>query len=674
MTDTAKLDLRSMSITDDQKAKLKQLFPEVFNEDKIDFDKLKQTLGEDIDTGEERFGMTWPGKTDCFKVIQTPSIGTLKPAKDESVNWDTTENLFIEGDNLEVLKLLQGAYYGKVKMIYIDPPYNTGKEFIYPDNYSESLETYLAYTGQKDEEGRKFTTNAETSGRYHSKWLNMMYPRLFLARNLLRDDGVIFISIDDNEVKNLRAIMDDIFGEENFVALISVENNPKGRKNSKFISTSNDYCLIYAKEKNSSYFTENIPKNINDMTLDENGNYIHNSGKRVLVGENSFNKEVADPSSEKHYSVYYNSEESDIVIKKESSIDEMDVDLTSSGYNRYISHRDGAFIENTYTKTKLLDLFDEEALEFKENKIFEKNFSGSIRLKSMLTNKEYDALVNNEKCSFKIDVKTTSAGTCLKELFETKDSIFTAPKNIGLIKLLATLFEEKDFIVLDFFAGSATTAHALMQLNYEDGGRRKYIVSQLPEICDKKSEASKAGYKNIADIGKERIRRVIKKIQEERATKAKESEGKLPGMVEEKADLDLGFRVFKLDTSNFNIWDGTVDESGDMSGQIEMFINHIDPDASDEDILYEILLKTRFPLTTQIEELQLAGQKVYSVANKALLICLDRKLTKEVISEMARLQPARVVCLDAGFADNDQLKTNAVQIMKSHNVEDFRTV
>jgi adenine-specific DNA-methyltransferase len=255
-----KLDLKSMSITDDQKQKLKQLFPEVFTEDKIDWDKLKQTLGEHLDSGDERFGMTWPGKNECFRIIQEPSIGTLKPCPEESVDWDNTENLFIEGDNLEVLKLLQKAYYGKVKMIYIDPPYNTGNEFIYPDKYSESLATYLAYTGQVDSEGRKFSTTSEDDGRRHSKWMNMMYPRLFLARNLLKEDGIIFVSIDDNEVRNLRVLLDDVFGEENFVAQNVWKKSYGGGAKSKQVVILHEYVLMYAKSKESLGILE-LPPN-----------------------------------------------------------------------------------------------------------------------------------------------------------------------------------------------------------------------------------------------------------------------------------------------------------------------------------------------------------------------------------------------------------------------------
>jgi len=467
-------------------------------------------------------------------IAQTPSTGTLLPCKEESVDWDTTQNIFIEGDNLEVLKLLQESYHKKVKMIYIDPPYNTGKDFLYKDNFKDSIKHYKKITGQVDSEGRNLSKNPEISGRYHTNWLNMMYPRLKLARNLLKDDGVIFISIDDNEVANLRKICDEIFGEENFVSLLSVENNPKGRKNSKFVSVSNDYCLIYSKEKGSSCFVENIPKSINDMTLDENGNYIHNSGKRVLVGENSFNKEVSDQSSDKHFSVYYHKDKNDFQIVKESTLIDVNQEFIDSGYARYVSHRNGAFIENTYTQVKLTELFGDNALEFKEHKIFEKNFSSSIRIKSMLVNREYDALVNNESCRFKIDVKTTSAGTYLKELFGSGSPVFTAPKNVGLIKLLATLFEEKDCLILDFFAGSATTADAVFQLNNEDSGKRKFIMVQLQEPCNEKSEAFKSGYKTIAEIGKERIRRAAAKIKEENP----------------EYNGDLGFKVFKLDSTN----------------------------------------------------------------------------------------------------------------------------
>jgi len=650
----------SMDIVKENIDKLKEIFPDVFTEGKVDFDALQATLGEYLETGEERYSFNWHGKAQARRIAQTPSTGTLRPCPEESIDWDSTQNLFIEGDNLEVLKLLQKSYHRKVKMIYIDPPYNTGKEFIYPDKFQENLDTYLKYTGQKDDEGHKFSPNTETTGRYHTNWLNMMYPRLKLARNLLKDDGIIFISIDDNELFNLSKLCNEVFGEENFVSLLSVENNPKGRKNSKFVSVSNDYCLIYAREKESSCFVENIPKNINDMTLDEDGNYIHGSGKRVLVGENSFNKGVSGQASEKHYSVYYNKECRDLRIIKENSLTDVNQDYIADGYVRYVSHRNGVFIENTYTHVKLTQLFSEKALEFKEDKIFEKNFSSSIRMKSMLVNREYDALVNNESHKFKIDVKTTSAGTYLKELFDSSNPIFTSPKNIGLITLLATLFDGKDYLILDFFAGSATVADAVMQLNHEDEGNRKYILTQLPEPCDEKSEAKKAGYATIAEIGKERIRRAAAKIKEEN-----------PGY-----DGDLGFKVLKLDSSNIKPWDADFDN---IQRSLEDSVSNIKSERSEEDVLYEILLKYGLDLTLPIETRMIESKKVFSIGLGALVICLDSNITLDVVEGIgklkAELEPEvmRVVFKDNGFKD-DVVKTNAIQILKRYDIEDVKSL
>ena len=635
MTEPAKVDLKSMSITDEQKAKLKQLFPEVFNEDKVDFDKLRRTLGEELDEGDERFGMTWPGKNDCFKVIQTPSIATLKPCKEESVDWDNTENLFIEGDNLEVLKLLQRSYYDKVKMIYIDPPYNTGKEFVYPDKYAESIETYLAYTGQIDAEGVKFSTNTETEGRFHSKWLNMMYPRLYLAKNLLREDGVMFISIDDREVPNLRKLCDEIFGEENFVANVVWQKKYAVSNDDPGIAPMHDHILVYQKSFN---FQRNLlPRTEKQLQRYKN---LDNDPK----GEWSSDNYVSNKSRYERPTLWY-----PIVHPKTGE----EVWPDENAVWRY-------------SREKHEQMVVENRLYWGPDQSYEKP-----RLKRFLSEIQ-SGLVPSTWWPFS-DVGHNDEGQKETGVLLGK-KIFSTPKPIRLIKRVLEVSVGKDDIVLDFFSGSCATAQAVLDFNKEDNNCCKFVMVQLPEPCGENSEAYKAGYKTIADIGKERIRRVIKKIEEEQATQEKDAENKLPGMAEEKVKLDLGFKVFKLDKSNFNIWDGTVEEDGDVSGQIEMFIDHIDPDSSGEDILYEILVKAGFELTTKIEELDIAGKKVYSIADNAFLICLDRKLTKEVITEMAKLQPARVVCLDAGFADNDQLKTNAVQIMKSHDVEDFRTV
>src|SRR5574344_73302 len=434
-----KLNGESMNIVEDNIEKLKTIFPDVFTEDKIDFEKLQSVLGDYIEKEDERYNLTWNGKQKALRIAQTPSTGTLRPCKDDSKNWDTTENLYIEGDNLEVLKLLQKSYHNKIKMIYIDPPYNTGNDFVYADDFKDDLENYKKITGQIDEEGNKISSNSESDGRYHTNWLNMMYPRLRLARNLLSDDGVIFISIDDREIDNLKKLGNEIFGDENFVGIFSVENNPKGRKNSKFISVSNDYCLVFAKNKNNSYFVENIPKNANDLELDEDGNYVHNSGKRVLVGENDFNNVITNYNSEKHYSVYYNKITEDIIIKSEMDVNNSDNNLLNAGYVRYISTNNKMqFVENTYTKTKFQELFDEKALDFKESKIFGKNYSTTIRVKSMLVNNQYKAIINNNEIDYKLDYKTTSAGTYLKTLFDTTKPVFQAPKSVGLLQLFFT--------------------------------------------------------------------------------------------------------------------------------------------------------------------------------------------------------------------------------------------
>ena len=386
-------------------------------------------------------------------------------------------NFLIEGDNLASLQLLEKTHKGKIDLIYIDPPYNTGKkDFIYDDNYVEKEDAFR-----------------------HSKWISFIKKRLTSAWELLSKKGVIFISIDDNEQANLKLLCDEIFDENNFVALIAVENNPKGRKNSAFVSVSNDYLLIYAKDVTKSGFIENIPKDIKDLTKDAQGRFVHNSGKRVLVGENQFNDNVIDFKSDKHYTVYYQEATQDIKIIKEHSVVDVCADLLAKGFDRYYSYNENGFVLNTYTADKLLDLFEEDALEFKNGKIYEKNFSTCIRIKSIITNRKYRAVINNVPTDYSIDVKTTSAKQELKKIFNLKDSPFSNPKNVGLLKLIITLFSDNNLIVLDFFAGSGTTGHAVMELNSKDGGNRKFILCTNNEnnIC--------------REITYERIKRVIDK-------------------------------------------------------------------------------------------------------------------------------------------------------------------
>lgn len=688
MAEIPKLDLHSKDIAADKQQKLKELFPEIFTEgDKIDFDKLRLILGESIDTNDERFGLHWAGKNDCFNIIQEPSIGTLKPAKDESVNWDDTENLFIEGDNLEVLKLLQKSYYGKVKMIYIDPPYNTGKEFIYPDRYQENIETYLAYTGQVDDDGYKFSTNAETEGRFHSNWLNMMYPRLFLSRNLLREDGVIFISIDDHEVDNLIKLCSEIFGEENFIANLAVQINPRGRNLDKFIAKTHESVLVFGKnslELSTMYGLEKEGRMVNDYNKNDD------RGAFRLIGLRNRNQAFNPTTRPKlFYPLYVR--ESDGAISLESN-DEYTQEV-------YPTTAEGVKTCWTWGKDKVKNENHLLTAEISADRwrIFRKDYlhdedgnSARTLPKSLWIDKE----INNDY-----------GKKSIKNLFGS--NVMDFPKSPFLIGKMIKASTASDDIVLDFFAGSCPTAHSIYNINISEGGNRKYIMVQLPEPTEENTEANKQGLKTIAEIGKERIRRTAKKIEEKRKalendlkikevelTKLEEEKAKTPKLFEngkskeltklesniekiqtELANIestDLGFRVFKLDKSNFKIWDGSVEN--DVPKQIELAINHINPDSSEFDILFEILIKAGFELTLPIQELNLADKKVYSVEDNALLICLEKELTEDVIRAIADKAPARVVCLDSGFKDNDQLKTNAVQIMKSHNVHDFKTV
>ncbi len=651
-----KTDGKTMDIVAKNMDKIKELFPEVFTENKVNFDALKEALGEYVDDRDERYNFTWNGKSKAKMIAQTPSTGTLRPCKQESVDWDSTQNIFIEGDNLEVLKLLQKSYHKKVKMIYIDPPYNTGKDFVYKDNFKDNIKNYKEITGQVDGEGRNLSNNPETSGRYHTDWLNMMYPRLKLARNLLKDDGVIFISIDDNEAANLRKICDEIFGEENFVSILSIENNPKGRKNGKFISITNEYCLIYVKDIQLASFQKIIPKHAADMTEDENGDFVRKSGKRVLMGENTLNRLVSDFKSPKHYSAYI--KKSVLILKQEETVNDIDNELIELDYSRYVTFRDGNFVENTYTKEKFQNLFDDESLDIRNNKIYEKHFSDMMQIKSMLINNEYEAITDNRKFRYKIDLKSTSAKQQLTELL--CGEYFNFPKNIIFIKHLISLQKNTSDIILDFFAGSATTAHAVFELNAEQNLKRRIFLVQIPEPIKYDSEAFVAGYKTIAEISKERIRRAATKIKKENPD----------------YDGDLGFKVFKLDSTNIKPWEVDFDLD---DKRLEYFVENIKPDRREEDVLYEILLKYGLDLALPITEQNIAGKKVFSINNGALIICLSDSICIEVISGIAKLkdelkpETMRVVFKDSSFTD-DVVKTNAVQILKQAGIVDVRSV
>jgi len=621
-----KMNLESMDIAGKKREQLKELFPEVFSENKVDFNQLKRVLGEWIEPGRERFGLTWPGKAECMRIIQQPSVATLKPAREESVNFDDTGNLFIEGDNLEVLKLLQKSYFGKVKMIYIDPPYNTGNEFIYPDKYSETLETYLEYTGQKDSEGRRFSTNTEQAGRYHTNWLNMMYPRLYLARNLLREDGVIFISIDDNEFGHLKDLCDELFGAENHVGVIAVQGNPRGRDYGG-IARMHDYLLVYSKSGETQINNlENSDKAF--PYEDERGGFE----TRELRNRNTAFHKGNRPNL--HYPFYLNPNNSD-----ENGFFEISLDKKDGWEEVWPKESQGLQTVWRWGKEKSKENLT-SGIVGKSNQtgsyqIIEKYRERSRMARSMW----YDKDVNTEK------------GTLLvKKLFDGK--VFDFPKPYEMLTRIVEMGSDKESIILDFFAGSATTAHAVMQLNAEDGGNRKFVMVQLPEPTDSNSQARKSGYMNIADIGKERIRRAAKKIEE-------------GGWPNGAAKPDLGFKVFKLDKSNFKMWEGDTSKIENLEQQLLNHIDHIDNASTPEDILYELLLKAGFPLTTRVEKIRKADKEVFSIEDGALLICLDKELNQAVIDALAEAKPLQVICLDEGFRGNDQLKVNSVQTFKT---------
>lgn len=614
-----KLDLRSRELAEEKKQELLRLFPEIRTQDgKIDFDRLKLALGETVDVGKERYGMNWPGKADCFKAIQTPSLGTLRPCPGESVNFDSAENLIIEGDNLEVLKLLQKSYLGKVKMIYIDPPYNTGNEFIYPDNFSESLQTYLQYTGQVDAEGRKFGTNTDAEGRFHSKWLSMMYPRLYLARNLLTVDGVMFISIDDHEMQNLRTLMNEVFGEESFVACC-VWQKRYSRENRGAIGDAHEYLMVYAANPDAFQtsrrliaLTEEQAAIYKDPNNDPKGRW-----RAVPMTAQGYRPnqmyEVETPSGQKH---------------------------------KPPEGRCWSMIEPEFLKLKAAGriYFGKDG----------NSQPGIIRYLS-----EVEGLVPWTWWPSNEVGHTDEARKEVQSIFGTQ-TVYDTPKPTRLIKRMLEIAVGPGDLVLDFFAGSGTTAQAVLDTNAADNGDRKFILVQLPE------PTGRTDYPTIADISKERVRRAIKKLVDEDSTKLNLSGGKKP---------DRGFRVFKLAESNFKPWNAQVERGAEaLEQQLELHVDHILGGRTDADILYEILLKSGFPLTTPIATLTLAGQAIYSAAEGALLICLERQLTLELIRAMAERKPERIVCLDEGFAGNDQLKANAVQLFKTKGITSFKTV
>lgn len=619
-----KLTGESKDIVSENISKLNEIFPEIFTEDKIDFDKLKSELGEYVDDSNEKYNFSWPGKTQAIKESQKQSTGTLRPSKEESKHWDKTQNIYIEGDNLEVLKLLQKSYYNKIKMIYIDPPYNTGNDFVYPDNYEDNINNYLELTNQIGD-GQKLTTNAETAGRFHTNWLNMMYPRLKLARNLLSNDGVIFISIDDNEYVNLKKLCDEIFGEENFVGnLIWRKKRGHGRGNSYYIFQT-EYILTYAKSiKNLPLFEKRLSEyKLKDYKFsDAMGKY-----KRETLEHHS--PRGAYERKTLQYPIYIDGEE---------------VYCTTGQWlwdKNHVERELNNYINDSKTELKYLDIVRDN-----QNRI-------RLYKKIRLTNEE--GVMRGETPLSIIDesnILTNSSAFEIKELFDD-NKVFDFSKPVLLIERLIELgTTHRDQIVLDFFSGSATTAHSLFKLNSENNLNRKFILVQIPEETPEKSEAYKSGYKNICEIGKERIRRAGDIIIEK----------------SENKDLDIGFKVFKLDYSNFEKWEPDYNNI-----QQSLLIDEIKKDRTNEDLVYEIMLKYGVDLTLPIEK----HDNIYSIGYGALVICLDDHITKEITDKILEIvndsSIARVVFKDSGFA-SDADKTNIKEILKTNHIDEFITI
>ncbi|HHW06738.1 MAG TPA: site-specific DNA-methyltransferase [Clostridia bacterium] len=634
-----KLTGKTPDLAEENIKRLMTLFPEVVTEGKVDFEKLKQLLGEYVDDSNERYNFTWNGKGRALRLSQTPSLGTLRPCKKESKNWETTQNLYIEGDNLEVLKLLQKSYYGKIKIIYIDPPYNTGTDFVYKDDFHDSIENYKRITGQVDGNGNLISTNPETSGRYHTDWLNMMYPRLRLARNLLSDDGVIFISIDDNEVHNLRKICDEVFGEENFVAQFVWVKKKKGSHLSRTTRSMTEYVMCYAKviEKVELYGEDAYSDKQQPLAKRTN------SIKQLIFPKNTVRTTLGDGVYKANK---YGEGTTALTFKNDI--------IVAKGIVRSEIIVEGPFV---WTQTKL----DEEIKSGTIVYLSKKFGFNVLRSDQSEKIKRPPTLIDN-----KINVGTNEdAYQEALELFG-REGIMSYPKPVSLIKFLVNTitYFNKDAIVLDFFAGSATTAHAVMQLNAEDGGKRRFIMVQLPEPVDEKSEAYEAGFKNISDIGKARICRAGEKIKAEYKD-------------EQNIDhLDIGFKVFKLDTSNIRKWQPDYDN---LEQSLFDYIDNFVEGRTELDVVFEIMLKYGLDLAYPVDEFTIAGKKVYSIGYGMLMICLDDEITTEVargiLAKIKELSPesSRVVFKDNGFK-SDSNKTNIKEIFKSGGIEEFITI
>jgi len=612
--DPARLALASGDPLAAKYEELKALFPSALTDGRVDLEKLRALMGDAAVGGPERYGLSWAGKSDALKVLRQQTTATLLRAPSESVNWDSTGNAIIEGDNLEVLKVLQQAYHGKVKLIYIDPPYNTGGDFVYPDDYSEGLNSYQVFTRQVTEEGIKLTTNVNTSGRYHSRWLTMIYPRLFLARNLLREDGVIFVSIDDHEMHNLRLVMDEIFGEENFVGTFVWKRRVSSALAEGLISTDHEYVIAYQRQNFVSLGHAKTFAKYSNPDNDPRGDWIADN---LTVGMNkdqrpNQNYPLVDPQTGKVYPPNPN--------------------------------RVWAYIPASMNK-----LISEGRI------IFPSEISRRPLLKRF--KKDLKSEVNPVSTWADQVGLNTEATREVQELFG--ESPFAYPKPTSLLTYFLKTSTTADDLILDFFAGSGTTAHSLLELNKEDGGNRKFILVQLPEPTGRKD------FPTIADITKERVRRVIQKMASADAGQLALANG---------AKQDLGFKVFKLAPSNFAVWDPTLapQDAAGLGKQWELTADNVRVGASEQALLHEMMLKCGLPLSSPIQTASVAGMTVYLLDEGRLLICLARELTREALRAMIELKSQSVLCLDVGFKGRDALKVNAQLEFQSHDIQ-FRT-
>jgi len=673
-----KLKMHSPNLTNGNIASIRKLFPNCVTEARdehgtlklaVDFDQLKQELSDSIVEGpQERYHLNWPGKREALLTANAPIAKTLRPCREESVDFDTTKNLFIEGDNLDALKLLQETYLGKVKMIYIDPPYNTGNDFIYEDDFAENADEFLLRSNQKDEEGNRLVANTESNGRFHSDWLSMIYPRLKLARNLLRDDGVIFISIDDGEVTQLRKMCDEVFGEGNFVAQLVWERAFSPKNDAKYISNSHDYVLMFA-------------KSILDFSIGR------------LERTEEANSRYANPDNDPRG--LWSS--SDISVKTYAAANDFPINTPSGKVIEPPAGRCWSLSKKAFL----------ERLE--DNRIwFGPNGDNVPRIKRFLS--EIREGMTPTSLLFYKEVGHSQEGSQeVKKLLEGQ-GVFDGPKPVRLLRRLLSLANtDRDTIILDFFAGSATTAHAVMQLNAEDGGNRKFIMVQLPEPCNEQSEAFKAGYKTIAEISKERIRRAGKKIKGERGMVNGEKKEKKESDLFSEAEpspfnihnsqftlhnspLDTGFRVLKVDSSNM----AEVYYTPDAVKQEELFnaVDNIKPDRTPEDLLFQILLDLSVDLSLPIRKMKIEigmvnseikkerdllseaenspftlhnspfkTYEVFFVDENALIACFDTGVSEELVKELAQHKPLRIVFRDTGFT-TDTVKINVDQIFK----------